>query len=407
MAAHLRSLGVEPRVFGEPMEFWRHQMPRGMLLRSSKRASSISGPNGTLRLDDYSVASGVKVSEAIPVEDFTEYGRWFQQQAVQHIDPRKVSRVEAGPSGFRLLLQDGEPVDAARVVVAVGIGRFAHRPAQFVNLPSALASHSSEHSDLAKFAGMRVTVVGAGQSAFESAALLFECGAEVELLVRARGIRWLASGRSRLHLGRIHSLLYAPTDVGPIGFNQIIARPRLFRLARPALQKHMTYTAVRPMVSSWLKPRLSGVRISTSRSIVSAIAAADGLHLELDDGSTRHADHILLGTGFRIDLSRYGFLAPGLLESIATADGYPRLGTGFESSVAGLFFAGAPATHSFGPLFRFVAGTEYCAKAIAGTIKSDIEAKARNQITTNSNNRNHRATPAATAFASDESLDAR
>src|SRR6476659_4316370 len=33
-AAHLRDTGVEARVVGRPMAFWRQAMPRGMLLRS-------------------------------------------------------------------------------------------------------------------------------------------------------------------------------------------------------------------------------------------------------------------------------------------------------------------------------------------------------------------------------------
>lgn len=43
-AAHLRAAGINPRVFGQTMDFWQNQMPRGMLLRSSWRASHISDP---------------------------------------------------------------------------------------------------------------------------------------------------------------------------------------------------------------------------------------------------------------------------------------------------------------------------------------------------------------------------
>ena len=33
-AAHLKAQGVATRVFGEPMSFWRQNMPKGMKLRS-------------------------------------------------------------------------------------------------------------------------------------------------------------------------------------------------------------------------------------------------------------------------------------------------------------------------------------------------------------------------------------
>ena len=41
-AAHLHALGVDTRVFGEPMQFWNTGMPPGMLLRSPRPASTIS-----------------------------------------------------------------------------------------------------------------------------------------------------------------------------------------------------------------------------------------------------------------------------------------------------------------------------------------------------------------------------
>ena len=52
-AAHLRARSVETRIFGEPMEFWKRHMPRGMFLRSSPSASNLDDPEGRLRLDRY------------------------------------------------------------------------------------------------------------------------------------------------------------------------------------------------------------------------------------------------------------------------------------------------------------------------------------------------------------------
>ena len=40
-AAALRSSGIEHRVVGDPMSFWR-EMPKGMLLRSNWTATSIA-----------------------------------------------------------------------------------------------------------------------------------------------------------------------------------------------------------------------------------------------------------------------------------------------------------------------------------------------------------------------------
>ena len=52
---------------------------------------------------------------------------------------RSVVRIEPAPAGFRVVLEDGEPVHARPVVVAAGIAPFAWRPAQFAALPPDIA----------------------------------------------------------------------------------------------------------------------------------------------------------------------------------------------------------------------------------------------------------------------------
>jgi hypothetical protein len=80
------------------------------------------------------------------------------------------------------------------------------------------------------------------------------------------------------------------------------------------------------------------------------------------------ADHVLLATGYRVDIARDPCLSADLVRDIARAGGYPKLGRGFESSVRGLYFVGAPAAWSFGPLFRFVAGTSWAAPRVAAAL---------------------------------------
>jgi len=106
------------------------------------------------------------------------------------------------------------------------------------------------------------------------------------------------------------------------------------------------------------------VRITTGRAVTAAEADGDGVRLTLDDGSVRNVDHVLLGTGYRVDVGRYPFLSPKLLEAVHRVNGHPTLSPGLESSVDGLHFLGAPAARSFGPLLRFVAGTEFAARAL-------------------------------------------
>ena len=77
------------------------------------------------------------------------------------------------------------------------------------------------------------------------------------------------------------------------------------------------------------------------------------------------ADHVIAGTGYEVNLSRVPFLSPQLTRRIRLWDKMPRLSRHFESSVPGLFFIGPIAAESFGPLVRFVAGTEFTVSVVA------------------------------------------
>jgi hypothetical protein len=79
-------------------------------------------------------------------------------------------------------------------------------------------------------------------------------------------------------------------------------------------------------------------------------------------------DHIVLGTGYEVDISRYEFLPPELVREVRQLGGYPKLTSGFRCSVPGLHFIGAAAARSFGPLLYFVAGTEFASRELVSHI---------------------------------------
>ncbi len=242
------------------------------------------------------------------------------------------------------------------MVVATGIADFVHLPEVARGLPPDLVSHTAHHRDLAQFAGRSVVVVGLGQSALESAALLHEAGAVVEVVGRRDAITWLHGGKYHRKLGRFVPLFYAPTDVGPLGLSRVVAAPHLFRRLPRTVQNPLAYRAIRPAAAAWLGPRLEPLPITTGRSVTALAPAGDGVRVALDDGSSRQADHVLFGTGYRVDVRRYPFLGDDLKSAVRQAGGYPLLRGPMESSVPGLHFLGAPASWSFGPTMRFVAG---------------------------------------------------
>jgi hypothetical protein len=364
-AAHLRRAHAECRVFGDPMSFWR-SMPEGMLLRSNWTATCIAEYRGPLSLDSYCVATGRRPAMPIELEHFIEYGMWVQQQVAPAVDQGMVERIEPDGERFRLSLSDGRSISARRVIVAAGIAAFVHRPDISRGFPRELVSHTADHRDLGRFKGQQVLVVGGGQSALESAALLREAGADVEVVVRADDVNWLHGGKYHRMLGpRFKPLLYAPTDVGPMGISRIVAVPNLFRRLPRAIQDPMAYRAIRPAGALWLKPRLVDVGLSYNLSLRALCREGTRMHAELSDGSARDVDHVLFGTGYRVDVARYPFLDEALLAHIEAFRGYPVLRPGMESSVPRLHFIGAPAAWSFGPIMRFVAGGWFGGQSVA------------------------------------------
>jgi hypothetical protein len=344
-------------------------MPRGMLLRSAWHASSISDPNGHMTLDAYEGQSGRSLPRPLSGSEFVSYGRWFQRSAVPSLDTRVVTAIEQQGDGFTVALEDGEQMAARRVVVATGLRRFPHRPREFDRLAPGLAPHSMDVTEPDRFRGRSIAVIGSGQSAVETAALVHEAGGEVELIARAPAIRWLTRS-ARLHGGNraIEYLLYAPTDVGPPGLSWVVALPNAFRRLPRKTQDRLAYRAIRPAAAGWLVDRTGGVKLTLGRRIVSADSALDAVTLTLDDGSNRRVDGLVLGTGYSVDVTRESVLGGSIRDRIRLNGGHPVLRRGMESTVPGLHFVGAYAAYSFGPVMRFVSGTKFSARNVAEQI---------------------------------------
>ena len=371
-AAHLKSVsGLRVQVFGKPMSFWTQNMPSGMCLRSPLEGSNLSDPQSVFNLNKYWAAGRDQLASPLPLDSFVRYGRWFQENTVRDLDSRAVVQIEMGERCFLLTLEDGEVQTALRLIVATGILPFASRPREFADVPCEFASHSCTHTDLTQFAGKKVIIVGGGQSALESAALLHEGGATTEVLVRQPVVHWTWS-KPWLHTCKpVSKMLYAWPDVGPAGVSHIIAKPHLYRRFPRGVQDRWGVRAIRPAGAWWLRKRLADVPITTGKFVQFISPNCKRVTLRLNDGSERSADHVLLATGYRVNLSRYEFLSANLKQRVEQVNGYPKLNVGFESSVAGLHFLGAPAAWSFGPLMRFVAGAEFAARSVASYISQD------------------------------------
>jgi thioredoxin reductase len=345
------------------MEFWQ-QMPAKMYLKSVWTASTFADPAGKYSLNQYTTITNSPRQEPIPLPYFLDYGQWFQQQAVPDVDPTYVQLLTRDGQGFHLDLADGRAVKAKRVVVAAGISAFTYVPDFARDLPDTLASHTQFHKDFTRFKGRKVVVVGRGQSGLETAALLYEAGATVELIVRGTVI-WIDRRLYRT-TGPVRHLFYPPSDVGPPGINWLTAMPSLYRHLPTKTRDTLSRRSIRPAGADWLRERVEGrLAITPNTQITSATPQGKGLRLELNDGTTREIDYLFLGTGYQPNLRKLAFIDPALQQEVQEDSGFPVLNTGFESSVPGLHFVGALGGYTFGPICRFVAGSKAAAQQVA------------------------------------------
>jgi hypothetical protein len=175
----------------------------------------------------------------------------------------------------------------------------------------------------------------------------------------------------------IGGMFYGRGGIGPAGVSLVVQRPNWFRKLPRPIQNWWGLRAMRPAAALWLKSRTENVPIHTGRSLVQAQVEGERLRVGWNDASARAWDQVILGTGYRVNIALYPFFSREVLERIDLVDGYPRLDAGFETSLPGLHFLGAPAAWSFGPLMKFVAGTEFAAQALRRRI---LEAKRPQQV---------------------------
>jgi FAD-dependent urate hydroxylase len=351
------------------MQTWRN-MPPGMSLKAYGFACSIATPDGQLTLPAYCRDQDLEDSEPIEIATFSEYGLSVQQRLVPHAEPTNVSRLEQRDGGFSLTLETGETFPARRVVVAVGLSNFEYVPSEFGSVPAEFYSHTAAHSSFGQFAGRNVTVLGAGQSALQAAALLQQAGADVTLLARGE-ISWGWRTDPSVKRTLIDRMRVPNSSLGGGRDNWLLQHlPMALHYAPEKRRLAFTAEHLGPSGAWWLRDSVEGkVRTRTGVSILNATPVGSKLSLRIAERGEAErdfvTDHVVSGTGYVIDIDKLPFLDGTLAGGLARTGGSPRLSRHFESSVEGLYFVGPVSAASFGPLFRFIAGAPYTTRVVA------------------------------------------
>lgn len=376
LAAHFRAKGIEALVLGKPMSSWRSHMPAGMVLKSEAFASCLSEPERKHTVEAYFRSRGKAYRPAgdpFVMSDFIDYADWFRRQSVPDVLDAELIALRPAENGFELELKGGRLFSAKRVILATGHVNFAYTPETLAQLSSALVSHTRDHSDLTHLAHLDVTIIGRGQSALETAALLHELGANVRVLARAPTVAWNSDPNAPpSFLSRLRN---PEAGLGPGWYSLAISElPKAFFRLPLQTRDRIFRTGWGPSGAWWLKERvLDKIPLITSRTVTHATEKHGKVELILNTGAaseTIQTDHVIAATGYKVDLARLPFLDAQTRARIATFDGSPRLSPVFESTIPGLHFVGLASAQSFGPVMRFVYGAKHAATIVTRHVQA-------------------------------------
>ncbi|SNS65553.1 Pyridine nucleotide-disulphide oxidoreductase [Noviherbaspirillum humi] len=372
IAAHLRKYGVDFRIIGKPMHGWFANMPKGMLLKSAGFSSSLYDPDRSFPLRQYCKERGLPYEDIdfpIPLEIFCDYGLTFQKRFVPTLEEDNVAAITPSGHHYQIRLQGGEVFVTSRVVIAVGLDYFRHIPEELQSLPPELLSHSAENSNLQKYRGKEVAVVGSGSSASDIAILLHENQTKVQLIARKPQINfgspWGDGARSFLNQLRLPI-----SGIGPGWESKIWCEvPWIYRYLPNEKRSVYANRYLGPSGGWFMKERARDLAVLSGCELIDARVHDGRVQLELAsmDGVHRYinVDHVIAATGYKADVGRIPFLSDVLVDRLKLIGRVPDLSVHFESSIPGLFFTGPIAATSFGPVMRFAVGANFASRNIA------------------------------------------
>jgi thioredoxin reductase len=344
-AAFARANGIDAHMVGRPMAFWREQMPADMLLRSGLDWHLDAGDEYTFKAFFEDKQMRPEEFEPVPIAVFLDYTEWFREQTSLEVDERMVTHLSKPDDAFVASMEDGSTIAAEKVLAGPGIRHFVNLPQWYADVPASRRGHTSELVCFDDLAGARVVIIGGRQSAYEWAALLCDHGAE-----------------------RVHVIHRHPTprfakvswDFVDRYVDQTLAQRGWWRGLARSEQEAIAgefWRVGRLTLEPWLVPRLAP-DVVTSHPDCGVVDVAVGEHditLALSDHTAVTADHVVFASGYKADIARVPYL-DGVLDRVATTDGFPALTEGFETSLAGLYMTGFASTRDFGPFYGFTKG---------------------------------------------------
>ncbi len=312
--------------------------------------------------------------ERIPRLAWADYLSWYEQATDAGVRyGTRLLAIEPAGDFLRLHLDvhGAQRTETTRkLVLANGLkgAGGAHVPEILRQLPADRWSHTDSPLDFRPFAGKSIAIIGAGASAFDAAATALEAGAaQVHLYSRRTYINYPVPGvggppgppGDRGHAMQLELLGELPDEV----------RWRDWHM------RENEVTSV-PMDSIARAVRQQNFHLHLRTEWTSAVAGPQGVTARIG-GRSRRFDHVIAGSGYRVDLGAQEELAlihenvalwgeryrPPASEQNPAMERYPYLGAGFQ------FLARDDAGHAY---LRNIHCFNIAASASFGTLTGDI-----------------------------------
>jgi len=327
-AAHLGAAARTSVVrFAE--SFWMSKMPNRELLRSPMGRTllgqrPVSDPRWALSLDAYERGKGVSLVATRAARGFCRLralvptARGARGRPAPCRAHRRGRRRSAGDARGRGV--DRRPTRGRRGrhrAIRVSAGRVRRSPRE-------LATHSSEHAEPRAVRRSARRRRRRRPKARSSAPCFSMRRAPTSSCSCARRG---SMGRTCDTKGSARSTHVPRTDVGPAFVSHLVARPRILRWQPRVVQREALRRALQRALRSGSGHDRRACRSARAAGSPPSPGVNGHVRLGLDDATSRDVEHVLLATGYRVDIRRYPFLSPTLAAAVRCADGYPSCAT--------------------------------------------------------------------------------
>jgi len=367
MSAYCMQNGIDHTIVGKSMDFWKNNMPEGMKLRSA--FDWHLDPAGIDTFEKFMLDRGLNIDDfrPVPLDLYLEYADWFSNK--KNIKPIDKIVEQLNYDGEKLKftaeMSDGDKIKSKNVLMAVGFKYFKFIPDEYSKkIPEDKYTHTCDINSFSKFKDKKCLIIGGRMSAFESAALLNESGAEeVYISFRHNTPEFIESDWDWV-TPLLEKMSESPEWYGKLNESE-----------KDKIGKRF-FGEGRLKMEPWLKPRLESdsIHVCPNTEITEIIDSDDGkLKVNFNTGDHISVDHIVLATGYKVNMHDVPFLKNGnIFQSLIINNGYPELDHHLQTSIPGLYATSMLATRDFGLFFGFTVSVNTSAKIIGKSLLKKI-----------------------------------